>query len=60
MSELEVIGLLGPPTSMRDEGDARVPLYALKSILRLLGGSITLRSRTVAEGAAADATVTLA
>jgi len=50
MNELEVIGLLGPPSSMRDEGDARVLLYALEiGTSGFLGGSITLRDRAVAE-----------
>ena len=30
MSELEVIDILGPPTSMRQDGDARVLLYAME------------------------------
>jgi hypothetical protein len=50
MNELEVIGLLGPPTSMREEGDARVLLYALEiGSSGVLGGSITIRDHTVAE-----------
>ena len=50
MSELEVIDLLGAPTSMRAEGDARVLLYALEiGASGFLGGSVTLRDRTVAE-----------
>jgi hypothetical protein len=50
MNEMDVIGLLGPPTSMRTEGDARVLLYALEiASSGFLGGSITLRDRTVAE-----------
>ena len=50
MNELEVVGLLGPPTSMRTEGDARVLLYALEiGSSGFLGGSVTLRDRTVAE-----------
>jgi hypothetical protein len=50
MSELEVISSLGPPTSMRDEGGARVLLYAIEmGTSGFLGGSVTLRDRTVAE-----------
>ncbi len=50
MNELEVIGLLGAPTSMRTDGDARVLLYALEiGSSGFLGGSVTLRDRTVAE-----------
>jgi len=50
MSELEVIGLLGPPTSMREEGNARVLLYALEiGSAGFLGGSVTLRDRAVTE-----------
>lgn len=48
MSELEVIALLGPPTSLRDEDGARVLLYALElSSSGFLGGSVTLRNRAV-------------
>jgi len=50
MNELEVIGLLGPPTSMRSEGEARVLLYALEiGSAGFLGGSVTLRDRAVTE-----------
>ena len=50
MSELEVIALLGAPTSMRADGDARVLLYALEiGASGFLGGSVTLRDRVVAE-----------
>lgn len=50
MSELEVIGLLGPPTSMREDGNSRVLLYALEiGSSGFLGGSVTLRERAVAE-----------
>jgi hypothetical protein len=50
MNELEVIRLLGAPTSMRAEGDARVLLYALEiGTSGFLGGSVTLRDRTVVE-----------
>lgn len=48
MSELEVIALLGPPTSMREEDGGRVLLYALEvSGSGFLGGSVTLRNRAV-------------
>ena len=61
MNELEVIGLLGPPTSMREEGGARVLLYALEiGSSGFLGGSVTLRDRDSRRGAAAHAAVTLA
>jgi hypothetical protein len=50
MSELEVISSLGPPTSMRDEGGARVLLYAMEiGASGFLGGSVTLRDHNVAE-----------
>jgi hypothetical protein len=50
MSELEVIGALGPPTSMRDEGDARVLFYAMEiGSSGFLGGSVKLRERAVVE-----------
>jgi hypothetical protein len=48
MSELEVIGLLGPPTSMREENGERALLYALEvGTSGFLGGSVTLRNRAV-------------
>ena len=48
MSELDVIGLLGPPTSMREENGERVLLYALElGTSGFLGGSVTLRERAV-------------
>jgi hypothetical protein len=48
MSELDVIGLLGPPTSMREEGGERVLLYALEvGASGFLGGSVALRNRAV-------------
>lgn len=48
MSELEVIGILGPPTSMRTEGDQRVLLYAMEiGASGFLGGNVTLRERAV-------------
>jgi hypothetical protein len=50
MSELEVINLLGPPTTMRQEGDGRVLLYAMEiGSSGFLGGSIELRDRAVSE-----------
>jgi hypothetical protein len=50
MSELEVIGSLGPPTSIRDENGARVLLYAMEiGSTGFLGGSVRLRQRAVAE-----------
>jgi hypothetical protein len=50
MSELEVVELLGPPTSMREEGGTRTLLYALEiSATGFLGGSVRLRDRTVIE-----------
>src|SRR5688572_3302851 len=48
MSELEVIGLLGPPSSMREEGDVRLLLYAMEiGSSGFLGGSVKLRDREV-------------
>jgi hypothetical protein len=50
MSELEVIELLGPPTSMRAEQGARVLLYALEvGSSGFLGGSVRIRDRVVDE-----------
>jgi len=50
MSELEVVELLGAPTSMREEDGARVLLYAREiGAAGFLGGSVTLRERVVAE-----------
>ena len=50
MSELEVIGMLGPPTSMRTQGNERVLLYAMEiGSSGFLGGSVTLRDRAVSE-----------
>lgn len=46
MDELEIIGLLGPPTSMRGQESERVLLYALEiGNSGFLAGSITLRDR---------------
>lgn len=48
MSELEVLGLLGPPVSMRDEDGERVMLYAMEiGSSGFLSGSVTLRDRVV-------------
>jgi hypothetical protein len=50
MSELEVIGALGPPTSMREESGAKVLLYAMEiGSTGFLGGSVKLRERAVVE-----------
>jgi hypothetical protein len=50
MNEIDVIGSLGAPTSMREEGGARVLLYAMEiGASGFLGGSVTLRERTVVE-----------
>jgi hypothetical protein len=50
MSELEVINTLGAPTSMREDGGARVLLYAMEiGASGFLGGSVTLRDRVVVE-----------
>ena len=48
MSELEVIGLLGPPTTMRSKDSERVLMYALEiGPSQFLSGSVTLRDRVV-------------
>jgi hypothetical protein len=50
MSELETIGILGPPTSMRQEGAARILLYAMEiGSAGFLSGSVELRDREVAQ-----------
>ena len=50
MSELEVIGILGPPSSMRQEGAARVLLYAMEiGSANFLGGSVEFRDKAVSE-----------
>lgn len=50
MSELEVIGTLGPPTTMRGPDGARTLLYALEiGASGFLGGSVVFRDRVVAE-----------
>jgi hypothetical protein len=48
MSELEVVSLLGPPTSMREKDGDRVLLYAMEiGASGFLSGSVTLRDRVV-------------
>jgi outer membrane murein-binding lipoprotein Lpp len=48
MSELEVVTLLGPPTSMRPEEGQRLLMYALEiGASGFLSGSITLRDGRV-------------
>jgi outer membrane murein-binding lipoprotein Lpp len=50
MSELEVIGLLGPPTSMRTTASERVLLYAMEiGASGFLSGRVTMRDRVVLE-----------
>jgi hypothetical protein len=50
MSEIEVIGALGPPNSMREEDGTRVLLYAMEiGSTGFLGGSVKLRQRAVVE-----------
>lgn len=50
MSELDVVQLLGPPTSMREQNGGRELLYALEiGSSGFLGGKVTLRERAVAE-----------
>src|SRR5687768_7420058 len=50
MGELEVVSLLGAPTSMREENGARVLYYALEiGASGFLGGSVVLRERVVAD-----------
>lgn len=50
MGELEVISALGPPTSMRQEGDTRVLLYAMEiGSSGFLSGSVALKDRAVVE-----------
>jgi hypothetical protein len=49
MGELEVLGILGPPTSMRQQQADRVLLYAMEiGASGFLVGSVTLRDRSVA------------
>ncbi|MGH8185248.1 MAG: hypothetical protein ACREUC_01690 [Steroidobacteraceae bacterium] len=50
MSELEVISLLGPPTSMRQEDQTRVLMYAMEiGSSGFLSGSVSLQDRAVTE-----------
>lgn len=50
MSELEVIEMLGQPTSMRLEGDSRLLLYAMEiGTSGFLSGSVRLEDRKVVE-----------
>jgi len=50
MSELDVIGSLGPPNTIREEEGTRVLLYAMEiGGSSFLGGSIKLRQRAVVE-----------
>lgn len=50
MSELEVVSLLGPATSMREEQGARVLFYALEiGASGFLGGSVRFREHTLSE-----------
>ena len=50
MSEIDVIGALGPPNSMREEDGTRVLLYAMEiGSTGFLGGSVKLRQRAVVE-----------
>lgn len=50
MSELDVIGALGPPTTMRVEKGERVLLYALEiGTSGFLGGSVRMRDGLVVE-----------
>jgi hypothetical protein len=50
MAELDVIGLLGPPTSMREQDGTRELRYAMEiGSSAFLGGSVLLRDRRVIE-----------
>ena len=50
MSELEVVGTLGPPTTMREEGGTRTLLYALEiGSSGFLGGSVVFHDRAVVD-----------
>ena len=50
MKELDVLALLGPPTSTREDGGARLLFYALEiQPGGFLSGSVTLRDRVVSE-----------
>ena len=47
-SEMDVIQILGAPTSMRVDGDARILLYAMEiGTTGFLSGSVRLRDREV-------------
>lgn len=48
MTELEMISLLGPPSSMRQEGEERILLYAMEiGSSGFLSGSVGLQDRAV-------------
>lgn len=48
MSELEVVSLLGPPTSLRTNGAQKILLYALEiGASGFLSGNVTLSERAV-------------
>jgi outer membrane murein-binding lipoprotein Lpp len=50
MTELDVVGLLGPPTSMRTKDTERVLFYAMEiGSSGFLSGSVTLHDRVVLE-----------
>jgi len=50
MSELDVIGALGPPTSTREENGTRELLYAMEiGTSAFLAGSVLMRNRAVIE-----------
>ncbi|HUQ10427.1 MAG TPA: hypothetical protein VM146_08935 [Steroidobacteraceae bacterium] len=50
MSELEIVSLLGPPTSMRNVDGDRVLFYAMEiGASGFLGGSVKFRDRAVRE-----------
>jgi outer membrane murein-binding lipoprotein Lpp len=50
MDELEVVSLLGPPSTLRTTDGSRVLLYAREiGSSGFLGGSVTLRDRKVTE-----------
>ena len=50
MDELQVIDLLGPPTSMRGEGDTRTLLYALEiGASGFLSGSVSFKDKKVTQ-----------
>jgi len=48
-SELEVISSLGRPSSMREDSDTRVLLYAMEIGSGFLGGSVILKDHVVVE-----------